>query len=71
MAFEDLHEAIIAEDAGELLSPPPTISISDAGGRTPTVWWSDKKGLYEILASVEQKDDGRCEYCIYETIECS
>ena len=60
-------EAIIAEDAGELLSPPPNIKLVDAGGRTPTVWWSERRKLHEVLAAVA-KDDGLGEYCIHETI---
>ena len=48
-ALKDLHGAIIAEDAGELLAPPPDITLAGAGGRTPTVAYHDKKGLYEIL----------------------
>ena len=63
------NEAIIPEEVGELLAPPPppTVKLVNAGsGRAPTVWKSAKKGLTEILASTS-KDDGLSEYCIHET----
>ena len=62
-----LNEAIIAEDAGELLAPPPTVKLVNAGsGRAPTVWWSERKRLFEVLAASRAKDEGLSEYCIQE-----
>ena len=67
------NKAIIAESAGELLAPPPVVRLPDAGGRgrerSPTVWWSTKKGHKEMLVAkvATTQDDGFSKYCIHAT----